>query len=221
MVGKLIVLDGADGAGKATQTRLLVERLRSEGHQVRTMDFPRYDTNRFGRLICECLDGKRGDFLSLDPKIASALYAADRFESSPQLHEWLGAGDSVILDRYVSANMLHQGGKLADEEELREFLTWLDDIEHGVFGLPRPDLVLYLEVPFSYRHHMVQSGQHRTYTDAVDVDQVYQERVEQNALRLTAHFNEWRTIPCVEAGELLSREVIHERIVQAVLPVLQ
>ena len=82
--GLLIVVDGGDGAGKATQVSLLVQKLRADGHKVETLDFPQYTQNTFGELIRECLDGKRGDFMAVDARIASTLYAADRFESKPR-----------------------------------------------------------------------------------------------------------------------------------------
>jgi len=164
MTGTLIVLDGADGAGKATQTKLLVDRLSAEGYQVHTLDFPQYTQNHFGRLLRECLDGKRGDFIGSDARLASTIYAADRFESAPIIREWLESGAVVVLDRYASSNMLHQGAKIHDTEELTNFLTWLDHMEHGVFGIPRPDVIVYLEVPFLVRKKLkanaIAAGKH-------------------------------------------------------------
>src|SRR5690606_12245312 len=142
-------------AGKATQTALLVKRLKREGHSVRTYDFPQYEDNFFGRLIGECLAGQHGDFPTLDPYIASVLYAADRFESKAKLERWLQEGRVVVLDRYVSANQIHQGGKTLDPKKRKRFLEWLDRMEFGVFGLPRPDLVLYLDVPYEVSQRLL------------------------------------------------------------------
>jgi len=119
MKGKLIVIDGGDGAGKATQTKLLIERLQADGHQVESMDFPQYTKNTFGQLLRTCLDGYCNDFMNTDPRIVSTIYAADRFESKPQLDAWLEAGQIVVLDRYVSSNMMHEGGKIKNEETLK------------------------------------------------------------------------------------------------------
>ena len=218
--GQLIVIDGADGAGKATQSRLLSERLQNKGRSVKLLDFPQYTKNHFGRLLRECLDGKRGDFLSVDARIASVLYAADRFESAPKLREWLAAGTVVILDCYVSSNMLHQGGKLTDETELVEFLAWLDHMEHTVFNIPRPDLVLYLDVPYSFRQKMLFGDTTRAALDTAEANAAYQEAAEQNAQRLTAGHTNWLTIPCVEDDQLLSPEVIHERVYSVVREVV-
>jgi dTMP kinase len=226
MPGTLIVLDGADGAGKATQTRLLVDRLSTEGYVVHTLDFPQYTQNHFGRLLRECLDGKRGDFIATDPRIASTLYAADRFESSGQIREWLESGAVVVLDRYVSSNMLHQGAKIFDEEELGSFLTWLDQMEHVIFGVPRPDMIVYLDVPFAVRKKLkaeaVAAGKHGTEVklDQAEANDAHQEAAEQNAQRMTARNNNWRTIPCAEDDAIKTREAIHELVYTAVQEVL-
>ena len=111
--GKFIVLDGNDGSGKATQSRLLADKLSAEGIAAITMDFPAYDRNYFGALLGECLAGKHGDFLHMDPKIASTLYMLDRFESSGDILEALEKGKVIIADRFSSSNQIHQGGKIA------------------------------------------------------------------------------------------------------------
>ena len=108
--GKFIVIDGIDGSGKATQTKLLTNRLKNLGVKVKAIDFPRYYDNFFGKLLGEYLSGVYGDFTQVDPRVASVLYAADRFESSQQIKKWLATGYTVIADRYVSANQIHQGG---------------------------------------------------------------------------------------------------------------
>lgn len=226
MPGTLIVLDGADGAGKATQTRLLVDRLSAEGYVVHTLDFPQYTQNHFGRLLRECLDGNRGDFIGMDPRIASTLYAADRFESASTIREWLESGAVVILDRYVSSNMLHQGAKIVDEEELSNFLTWLDAMEHGIFAIPRPDVIVYLEVPFAVRKKLkaeaVAAGKHGAdvTVDQAEANDKHQQDSEENAKRLVALHNEWRTVVCVDGEIMLSREAIHEQVYETVKPIL-
>lgn len=219
--GKLIVVDGADGAGKATQAKLLVERLRADGRVVETMDFPQYTQNHFGRLLRECLDGNRGEFMSIDPRIASVLYAADRFESAKKIQTWLDSGSVVVLDRYVSSNMLHQGAKIEDEEDLTEFLSWLDTMEHSVFNIPRPDLIVYLEVPLSFRQKMLFADENRTHLDTAETHFEHQAASENNAKRLVSRVNVWQTISCVDGEDLQSREFIHESVYKTVIPYLQ
>lgn len=220
-LGKLFVVDGADGAGKATQVKLLVERLKSAGLEVETIDFPRYADNHFGQLIRECLDSKRGDFMHTDARIASTLYAADRFESAPQIREWLEAGKVVVADRYVSSNMLHQGAKIDDDTERAEFLAWLDKTEHEIFGIPRPNLILYLDLPYSYRLKMMKQDATRGSLDAAEVDAEHQAHTEAAAQKLVAGLNSWQAINCVaDTGELKSRQEISDLIYEAIKPML-
>jgi dTMP kinase len=212
MPGKLIVIDGADGSGKATQSNLLYERLMQEGRQVEKFDFPRYTDNFFGKLIRECLDGQYGDFMSVHPKIVSSLYAADRFESSERLRNWLEAGTTVILDRYVSANMVHQGAKITDEAELASFLSWLEEMEHGVFKIPRPDTIIYLDVPHTIRKELVSNDATRGTADLAERDEAHQIASERCAEKVAILSPGWQVVSCVEEGMLRSREDIHEDI---------
>lgn len=220
MVGKLIVIDGADGSGKATQTKLLVERLRSEGQRVETLDFPQYTQNHFGKLLRESLDGKRGDFLQLDPRLASTIYAADRFESAPKIRTWLEEGAIVVLDRYVSSNMLHQASKLTDEADRIEFLNWLDTIEHGVFGIPRPDVILYLDIPYEVRKDLMDADGNRIELDVVERDEEYNRAAETQATELLSGLNNWQQVTCTNDSNLRSKEEIHQDVYTLVTQVI-
>ena len=218
--GKLIVLDGTDGSGKATQTRLLVARLKAAGHRVKTLDFPQYEKNFFGGLIGRCLAGDYGDFIALDPHIASVLYAADRFESKTAIERWLKTGNTIVLDRYVSANQIHQGGKIHDAKKQKEFLGWLDHMEHGVFDLPRPDMIIYLDVPVEVSQKLLgQEEQQRKkmylkkgQRDLAEMNPKHLEESRLGALKLVKKLNQWSRIDCAKRGELLSREVIAEKV---------
>lgn len=226
--GKLIVIDGSDGVGKATQTKLLVERLRKEKIKVRAFDFPHYE-NFFGALIGKCLAGEYGDFVGLDPRIASVLYAADRFESKKLIEKWLTAGYSVVIDRYVSANQIHQGGKIRDAKKRREFLSWLDTLEHTVFGIPRPDLIICLNLPVAISTQLLKekvASQKKIYLkkglkDQVENDIRYLLNSQKSALQYVKAHNQWVKIECVNKQEILPREVIHEKIFHLVKPLLK
>ena len=219
--GKLIVLDGGDGAGKATQVRLLVARLKAEGRVVETLDFPQYTQNFFGKLLRECLDGARGDFMAVDPRIASTLYAADRFESKSRLEEWLSAGAVVILDRYVSSNMMHQGAKIADEADMQHFLNWLDEMEHGVFAIPRPDLIVYLDVPYKTRFSLIASDTTRAKIDTAEADMAHQVACEARARAIVARYNNWKSVRCTRNEQMREKEAIHEDVYVHVAHALQ
>jgi len=222
--GKIIVLDGKDGSGKATQTTLLAERISSEGFDVETLDFPRYDSNVLGGLIRECLDGKLGDFLALDPKITSVLYAADRFESKTKIEKWLSEGKIVVLDRYVSANQVHQGGKITDDYDRKDFLAWLDNLEFGVFGLPRPDSIVFLDVPVEVSMKLASERalQKGISADTAESDLKHQMGAQESALSIIKSSNSWIRIDCGDGkGGLRTRENIAEDIFDAIKNLLQ
>jgi len=136
--GKFIVLDGTDGCGKATQTKLLVDRLRKEGNSVFMLDFPQYG-ERSAALVEDYLNGKFGSAEEVGPYRASIFYACDRFAASREARSKIENGEICISNRYVSANMGHQSGKIANLEERDKFLAWLENLEYRIFGIPRPD----------------------------------------------------------------------------------
>lgn len=221
--GLFIVLDGNDGSGKATQAALLKGYLTSKGIDAEKVDFPAYDRNFFGAFIGECLAGQHGDFVSMDPKIASVLYAADRFESSVKIRQLLNAGTIVIADRYASSNQIHQGGKIPDPAEREAFLRWLEQMEYDVFGIPRPSAVLYLRVPLEVSLELLQEkravksnvlaeGQ----KDTVESDADYLKNSIATAEWLLETQKDWKGIDCMNEGTLRSREDIHADVVRAV-----
>jgi dTMP kinase len=223
--GRLIVIDGLDGAGKATQVKLLVARLKKEGKKVVTLDFPRYQDNFFGRLIGECLTSKHGDFLHLAPQIASVLYAGDRFEASSKIRKWLAEGKYVVLDRYASANQIHQGGKIKDIKERRQFLQWLNTLEYDVFKIPRPDRVIFLDVTPDITRQMltlqVNKRDKKSYLgknakDVVEESMEYMLASRVSALWLARTEKNWIKVVCTKGKAILAREVIAEKVYQAV-----
>lgn len=212
--GLFIVIDGTDGSGKATQAGMLSESLISDGHNVHSIDFPQYKQNHVGRLIRECLDGERGNFIGTDPKIASVLYAADRFESAGEIRGHLEKGGVVIADRYVSANQMHQGGKISDSEKRAEFLTWLDDLEYGVFGIPKPDAIIFLHVPVEISSKLAQKRAVETggTVDVAEADLHHQKKSQEGALEIVKDKNNWIKVECCQGSKMRSREDIHTEI---------
>jgi dTMP kinase len=225
--GKLIVIDGADGSGKATQTKLLREALLQKGIPTEQTDFPRYKDNFFGGLIGGFQTDETIGFSKIHPLLASIPYAADRFESKPQLEAWLNAGTHVISDRYVSANQLHQGGKIADTEERRIFLEKLDYMEHVIFGIPRPDLIILLNVPHHISLRLMKEKNStskkeysRRKTDFVEQDEEYQLNARESGIKMLTN-ESWFSINCSEDGEtLIPVEVIHQKILERCLKIL-
>lgn len=217
--GKLIVVDGIDGSGKATQIKLLAKRLKKEGYRVKTIDFPRYYTNFFGRFIGEYLSGQYGDFIKVAPKLASVLYAADRFESSRAMKEWLNDGYVVLADRYVSANQIHQGGKIRRVKDREKFLTWLDTMEHKVFDIPRPDLVIFLDVPYEVSKLWLKkkvSQRKKKYLkgrkDVAEDNLLHLKISRDTALDLQKKNKNWKKISCCEGMVCQEPQEIHEEV---------
>lgn len=217
--GKLIVIDGIDGSGKATQVGLLKARLIKEKVKVKTIDFPRYYNNFFGKLIGEYLSGIYGDFIQTDPRVASVLYGADRFESSKEVRKWLDQGYTVIADRYVSANQIHQAGKIADKKKRKEFLKWLDTMEHQIFDIPRPDLVIFLDVPFEVSSEWLKNkiskrkkGYLKGRKDVAEDNLMHLKFSRESALALVKSNKNWEKIKCCEGTVCMLPEQVHEHV---------
>lgn len=223
MPGLFVVLDGNDGSGKATQTRLLGERLTQEGVPYQKIEFPGYQDRFFGKLIGECLAGEHGDFVHLDPKIASTLYALDRQEATPTIKQWLSEGKVVIADRFASSNMIHQAGKIEDAEDRVLFLSWLDQMEHEILGVPRPDAVIYLDVPIEISLGLLeQKREAKNHTlkeagkDTVESDRQYLERSHASARALAASEDSWHVVSCVVDGGMRPPDDIHEEVYELI-----
>ncbi|TSC52962.1 MAG: thymidylate kinase Tmk [Parcubacteria group bacterium LiPW_39] len=217
--GKFIVIDGTDGSGKATQVKLLARRLKAQGRKVKTIDFPRYYNNFFGKFIGQCLAGEYGNFLAVSPYFASVLYAADRFESAGQIKKWLAEGNIVIADRYASSNQIHQGAKINDAAERKKFLDWLEKMEFKIFKIPKPDLVVYLDVPLEITQKLLKNkekSRKKRYlngkNDVHESDWGHLQGAKNSALDLVAKFNNWVRIDCASNGKLMSKKEINNLI---------
>ena len=215
--GKLIVIDGIDGAGKATQTKILIRHLKKLKYKTATLDFPRYYDNFFGKMIGRFLNNEFGDAPKTSPYLASVLYAADRWEAKNKIEKWLKEGKIVILDRYSSSNQIHQGGKISDPKKRKEFLNWLEEMEFNVFKIPKPDLIIFLNVPYKISKKLLTKKVSRGYiksakNDKVEKSRVYQESSYQQSLNLVKKYNNWLEINCVKNNELLSPKEISDLI---------
>lgn len=215
---KLIVIDGGANVGKATQADMLMNRLLSEGYSVGKIDFPRYSQNSIGHFIRECLDGEEDRFAALDPKIVAMIYAADRFESKSLIEEWMSEGRIIIFDRYVSSNMMHQGAKVQDSDARDEFFSWVEHLEYDIFGLPRPDMTVFLDIPPEDSQKLLEYIEDIgvTVVDPQEKDRLHQAKVSKCASYLANTHNQWITVSCVTDGALRPREEIHEEVYAAV-----
>lgn len=212
--GKFIVIEGTDGSGKTTQTEALIFRLKKEGNNCESVRFPQYEKNLFGGLIRECLDGKRGDFISLDPKVASVLYACDRLETKKKIKGWLEEGKVVVADRYVSSNQIHQGGKIRNENERAEFLNWLSVMEYDTLGVIKPDAVIYLDMPYEISLDLISKRE--GVKDLADSNFEYLKNSKEAGEYMYSRENFWTKVDCAPEGKLLSIDEISEIVWQKV-----
>lgn len=221
--GVFIVLDGIDGSGKATQTALLLEKLQKAGYKTGTIDFPQYYDNFFGKLTGKYLTGKLGD---VDPKLASILYALDRWESKGEIEKALKEGKIFVCNRYMSANMIHQGGRVADARKRKAMMAFLKKMEFEIFGIPKPDAVLYLDVLPEVGKRLVGNKGSRAYTkgkkrDVHEKDKQHLINARNQALRLVKDNDDWKKINCMKGKEILSPEEVSDLIWQEVMGILK
>lgn len=225
-MGKLIVIDGTDGTGKKTQTQLLLDRLQKEGYPAVSISFPQYGKKSAG-LVEEYLNGKYGKADEVSPYAASLFYALDRFDLSGEIKKALAEGKIMVTDRYVDANAGHQGGKIKSIEERKKFISWLYGIEYDILGIPRPDVVFILHIPAEVGQQLVLKKQERIYFenggkwDLHEADLGHLKAAEESYLWLAEQYpQDHCIIECTENDGLLSREEIHEKLWQKVLPLV-
>jgi dTMP kinase len=217
--GKFIVIEGTDGSGKATQTALLLQRLKESGYSVETIDFPRHGEDS-GKLVDLYLTGFFGDATKLDSKFISGFYAIDRLMNKPKINAWLDEGKIVIADRYTSSNIGHQGAKVPDDESRKKLFIWINRLEFEEMKIPRPDEHIFLHVPAEIAFKLVEKKSRRKYTltehkDLHEKNLEHLKAAEKSYLHASNMFN-WKVIECTENGELLTMEQIHEKVWQEV-----
>jgi dTMP kinase len=215
--GKFIVIDGTDGSGKATQTQLLIDELKTSGYDVEMTDFPQYGKKSAG-MVEEYLNGKYGQ---VNAQAASIFYAIDRFDASFQIRQWLNEGKIIISNRYVTASAGHQGGKIADDTERVKFFRWLDNLEYGTFGIPKPDLNLILHVPAEVAQKLVdkKSADVRAYAegknkkrDLHEADLDHLKNAEKVFLEIAKLFPNTKLVECTEGSKLLNPQEVHNKV---------
>ena len=223
-----IVLEGLDGAGKSTQIKQLRELLTSRGIESEYVHFPRFDSPVFGELIARFLRGELGSVESVDPYIVALLFAGDRADMAPQIRAWQAEGKVVIVDRYVYSNIGYQCAKLATEEQRAKLKQWILDTEYGYYNIPRPDLSLFLDVPFAFTAKSLtgqRSGDDRAYLngekDIHESSLDLQQMVRNVYLEAAKTDDALQVIDCSNAeGGMDTPQGIFSRIEKVVTPLL-
>ena len=214
--GLIIVVEGTDSSGKATQTNLIYKRLLSEGIQIKKVSFPRYD-NASSTLVKMYLNGDFGKTAeSVSPYIASTFYAADRYASYKQdWEEFYLNGGIIIMDRYTQSNMIHQGGKFIDQVEREKFLNWLMDLEYNIYGIPIPDLIFFMDVPLSYSLDLMKDRNNKiTNEEAKDIHEKDIKHLADSYKCATTLINKygWKWINCINRNKLRDIQDINDEI---------
>lgn len=234
--GKLIVIEGTDGSGKETQSKLLRERICGELGACGYFSFPRYDTPT-GMIIKRYL-GKHpfqqefGSANSVDPKIASTWYALDRWHATPEIRSLVSKGINGVLNRWVESNMAHQGGKIRDPQKKDEMISWLERLEYGSLqdgglGIPKANLVVFLYMPHQVatqlREERAVAGEATNRLDGHESDPDHMVNAERTYLELAKRFG-WTRVNCAPSGtreSLRTREDIGEEVYGIVRPLIQ
>ena len=193
MQGKIIVIEGTDCSGKETQSKLLEKRLNSIGKKCVRFDFPNYESPT-GRIIGGAYLGRpeigpsffKEGAVNVDPHVVCLYYAADRKYEMPEIEKYLNDDYYVILDRYTTSNLAHQGSKIHDKDERFNMYQWIDKLEYWLLGLPKPDKTIFLHVPLE---NTLELRKNRKSIDEHEKSPEYLKRAEESYLELSELYN--------------------------------
>ena len=216
-MGNLFAIDGTDGSGKQTQFNKLCERLTKEGIDYRTISFPNY-TSETSALVKMYLSGEFGENANdVNAYIASTFYAADRYATFKKdgFFDYYNNGGIILADRYTTANMVHQAGKISDPKERKKFLDWLWDFEFNLYSLPIPTKTFFLNMPIEYALKLIKDREnkftHEAKKDIHERDENHLLNSYNSACSLVATYD-WHEVKCVKNNEIRSIDDIHEEI---------
>ena len=221
---KIIVIEGVDSSGKATQSNLLTQRLKNEGKPIVSVEFPNYKSNS-SSVVKMYLGGDFGtDPNSVSPYAASTFFAVDRFASvKGEWKELFKDGNIIIADRYTTSNMVHQASKISGTKEKSKFLDWLYDFEYNILSLPEPDLVIFLDMPVENARELMAMRANKIDNSSVkdihERNEGYLQQSYDNACFVAEKYG-WKRIKCANNGKVRDIYDISEEIYNAVKDVL-
>ncbi len=215
MRGKIIVIEGTDCSGKETQSTLLEKKLKALGKKCVHFGFPMYDTPT-GRIVggpylgnpdyCKGYFPEGAD--NVDPHIACLYYAADRKYNMNKILPYIEDGYYVILDRYTTSNLAHQGSKIRDKDERFNMYQWIDKLEYWLLKLPKPDQTIFLHMPYEYS---LELKKNRKVLDEHEKSEAHLKHAEECYIELSELYN-WKRIECVKDGVIRDIEDINQEI---------
>ena len=223
-MGKIFVIDGTDGSGKQTQFELLKKSLTEDGIEYKTVSFPNYDSPS-SSLVKMYLSGEFGENAKeVSPYIASTFYAADRYATfKKDFEKFYNDGGIILADRYTTANMVHQAGKISDKDERKKFLDWLFDLEFNLYGLPVPSKVFFLNMPPEKAMELMKNRENKfSHTQVKDIHERDSKHIEDSynaACSLVSEYG-WYEVKCAKDDKIRTIDEIHEEIYNEVKKVL-
>lgn len=207
---KLFVIEGVDGAGKSTQIRLLLDFFSKKGYKCEYLHFPRTEAPYFGELIARFLRGEFGTIGEVDPYLVAMLYAGDRKDASDMIRNWLNNGKVVLLDRYTYSNIAYQCAKIKEIPAQDRLMQWILTLEFDHFSIPRPDLNIFLDVPFAFTEKKLsgtRTGDDRSYLngsrDIHEESMDFQKKVRDLYLRVSESDNRLAVVNCSSPEEVM------------------
>ena len=215
-MGKLFVIDGTDGSGTQTQFNKLQDRLTEDGIDYKVVSFPNYESPS-SALVKMYLSGEFGkNAKEISPYIASTFFAVDRYATfKTEYQEYYNNGGIILADRYTTANMVHQAGKISDKEEREKFLQWLWEYEFGMYGLPIPTEVFFLNMPVEKSIELMKNREnkftHEIKKDIHESDKNHLIDAYSAACDVAKKYN-WYEIKCVKNDKIRTIEDIHKEI---------
>ncbi|MCQ2911169.1 MAG: deoxynucleoside kinase [Clostridia bacterium] len=214
MEGQIIVIEGLDGSGKGTQSKLLVERLENENYKVKHFEFPNYNS-KSAWLVNEYLSGNFSkDYKEVDFRVACMTFAIDRLITyRDEMKKYLDDGYTIICDRWVTANLLHQTIRSSSEDEIDEITKWIETLEYDKFELPKPYHTFFLKVPYEYSYETAKARYKNDGSIKNDIHEVsleFLKRSYENGLYVSKKYD-WDVIECY-TDSMRSIEDIHEEI---------
>lgn len=215
-MGKLIVIEGTDSSGKETQTKRLFEKLEEKGLKVKKISFPNYDSPACEQVKMYLAGAFGEDAMKVNPYPVSTMYAIDRYASFKTDWEKFYNEDGIIVtDRYVTSNMVHQASKIRDLDEKKKYLNWLEDLEYEKMGIPRPDLVIFLNMPTDMAIRLMAERKNKiTGEEKKDIherDKEYLKESHANACKIANIYN-WKEIKCNDGERIKTIEEIGEEV---------
>ncbi len=220
-MSKIFVIDGTDGSGKQTQLEKLIEDFEKEDIPYAKYSFPRYDSPS-SSLVKMYLGGEFGeDAQAISPYVASMFFSVDRYACYKQeMEKAISDGKVILLDRYTTANMVHQAGKISDLQERDKFLDWLYDLEFNIMGLPLPTEVFFLDMPIEKSEELMKNRPNKiTHESQKDIHEKNEEHLKAaySAGIYVAKKYGWYHVKCVDSdNNIRTIEDIHSEIYEEV-----